>query len=67
MSECFVSAKDIRIHWQNEIAVSQSGLPPIWSGDERRIGPEDRRAVGHERRWEGSRGRRFRLQDRRKR
>lgn len=39
---------------------------PAWDGIERRVGPADRRANAHDRRWEACHGRRTRLSDRRK-
>lgn len=64
MSDCFVNAKDYAQHFSGEhIAVADM---PTWSGTDRRIGLKDRRTLNHERRWESSRGRRFRVADRRK-
>lgn len=65
MSECFVNAADFKIHWDHETSVSQSGLPEIWTGTDRRVGPKDRRQPGHDRRWDAQRGRRYRLRGRR--
>jgi hypothetical protein len=40
--------------------------PPPWDGIERRLGPADRRANKHDRRWETCHGRRYHVLDRRK-
>lgn len=64
-TECYVSAVDYRAHWD-------AAPPPAvveasaWTGHERRVGPADRRAPDHERRWSASSGRRYRLADRRR-
>lgn len=41
-------------------------VPAMWAGPERRVGQDDRRSDGHDRRWEMCRGRRWRLTDRRR-
>jgi hypothetical protein len=52
----WVSAADYARYW------GEDGKPipgaPVYTGDERRL-LADRRASGHERRWDASRGRRF--------
>lgn len=60
-STCFVTAQDYSIHFEGKGAKRE----PIWNGTERRLDTVDRRHVGHERRWDTSRGRRFRVGDRR--
>lgn len=65
MSECFVSEKDYRRHFDGDFPNIVNDIP-AWHGEERRIGPKDRRADSHERRWDKARGRRFRIADRRK-
>ncbi len=62
MSDCLVSERDYLKHFKG-VDVEQSA--PAWDGTEHRIGPKDRRSTRHERRWESSRGRRFRLIGRR--
>ena len=74
-AQCYVSGADYRALWQGlpPIHVSSqtmviTGYPvdAIYVGPERRrSGLQDRRTQNHDRRWEGSRGRRFRLADRR--
>lgn len=63
-SKCYVSGEDYALHWYQ--ARRYRPQPAIWVGDERRLGITDRRRKSHERRWEKSRGRRFRLTDRRR-
>jgi hypothetical protein len=60
-SLCYVSARDYARYWGD----AEPSAPARWDGPERRTGPKDRRRPGHERRWEGTRGRRFRYGDRR--
>lgn len=60
---CMVSDFDYCRYWQP--SVTHPAVPPAWNGAERRTGATDRR-LGHDRRWEQARGRRFRLSDRRK-
>ena len=64
MSVCLVSVSDYKVHWKGGSAKSQQ--QPSWEGVERRSGLRDRRAPGHDRRWDGTVGRRRRLADRRK-
>lgn len=64
MSECLVMAKDYTRYWSKEAGAEVEA--PIWDGKDLRIGPADRRAQGHERRWNREKGRRYRLVDRRK-
>jgi len=57
---CFVSQADYERHWNG--ALMKGGLPPppappAYSGPERRGG--ERRAPGHERRFDASQGRRY--------
>ena len=70
--ECYVSAADYERYWLKPKGIVYEGgepfeiriHPPIL---ERRVsGISDRRSKTHDRRWEQSRGRRFRLGDRRK-
>lgn len=62
-TECFVSAEDYVRYFQG--LKDEDLIVPIWNGQERRSGMKDRRTKNHERRWEASRGRRFRVGDRR--
>jgi hypothetical protein len=64
MSECLVSGLDYLKHWRG--LIDEPIVIETWNGSERRSGPKDRRSSKHERRWEASRGRRFRLIGRRR-
>lgn len=62
MSQCVVSAKDYARYFEGRGAIEL----PVLIGDERRVsGIADRRANAHERRFHSTRGRRYRLGDRR--
>jgi hypothetical protein len=63
-SKCLVSARDHQLFFEE---IDPKPPAPAWSGFERRKGLADRRANAHDRRWEASRGRRFRAGDRRRR
>lgn len=63
MAECYVTARDYAKHFNHAGAITV----PVWNGRERRKTRIDRRRGEHERRWDKSRGRRFRLADRRAR
>ena len=62
MSDCYVSAADYAAVWED--IGRPLDQPDIWTGADRRI-LTDRRQIAHERRWEASRGRRFRMAGRR--
>lgn len=68
MSECYVSAADYARYWAPKQVRGVLDVPfePVTIVEDRRIAMCDRRAPAHDRRWEQSRGRRFRLSDRRK-
>jgi hypothetical protein len=71
MSDCYVSDADYRQHFagrREQTATSSKAAQKLdgWSGIERRVGPIDRRSPLHDRRWQASSGRRFRLADRRR-
>lgn len=61
---CFVRAADYATHFDH-VPDPEVEPAPVWSGVERRIATTERRAVV-DRRWDGQRGRRYRLADRRK-
>ena len=62
MAECFVSARDFERFFK--LSAGRDEPKAVWSGEERRSGKE-RRSGGHDRRWNGEKGRRYRLFDRR--
>jgi hypothetical protein len=65
-AECLVSGSDYARHWEGKTTPTKANAPQPYTGPERRIGPADRRSSGHDRRFEFTRGRRYRLADRRK-
>ncbi len=66
-SICYVTNTDYKQHfrWMRPPARHEDD-PVTWSGPDRRVALGDRRQPGHERRWDASRGRRFRFKDRRR-
>lgn len=59
---CFVTAADHGRVWGREAATASSAVERT---KDRRVGLADRRAAGHERRWDASSGRRHGVSDRR--
>lgn len=65
MSDCLVSASDYQRFWTGAESTPGDHVAAAWNGRERRRDVPDRRTRAHERRWEASKGRRWRLADRR--
>ena len=61
---CLVSATDYHRHWLGGAVSAAPARPSPYPGPERRHASD--RRIAHDRRWDGSRGRRFRLRDRRR-
>lgn len=67
MTFCYVTNTDYKKHFRGLRPPARLEEDPvIWSGPDRRVALSDRRQPGHERRWDQSRGRRFRFKDRRR-
>lgn len=63
MSQCYVSLADYMTHWKGVALAAVQPARRIYVGPNRRIGPADRRTES--RRDDASKGRRYRLCDRR--
>lgn len=64
-SNCWVTVPDYYAHFGGR-GEKRAPVPAVWSGEDRRTGPRDRRTPDHERRWNTEKGRRYRLGDRRR-